>query len=216
MKKLRLLAAIPAAALAAGLWVPAQAAGATMTIMPSVGLTNGQTVVVRGSGYPAGKTVIVIECANLTGPAGCDVQRLATTTVSSSGTFQKSFIVHTGAIGNGRCNPGSTNCTITATTSDQSAHATRHVSFAAPTRTTARYNTTTHVLSATVTSGSRTVAGEVVRLYRRSGTAWVLVATLRTGTHGVVSYHVTRYASYKFVTPKQGNYLGSQSLVIKA
>ncbi len=67
VRKLRSLRCLAAACAAAGLAVfaapAAYAASPSITVDPSTGLADGQSVVVAGNGFPAGKTVYVTECS---------------------------------------------------------------------------------------------------------------------------------------------------------
>jgi hypothetical protein len=109
----RVLSSAAAAALILGglvLTADALTAGAATTVVPSftitpdIGLTNGQTVSLSGSGFTPGASLAGVECnGQATGIAGCDTSSIDPITVTSSGTFTVTFSVMTGTIGNGTC-----------------------------------------------------------------------------------------------------------------
>lgn len=108
--------------LAAGLgalgWVSAASASATVTlsVSPSTGLANGQSVTLSASGLADGSSGNVLECNNATGEptvalgtpvnsdvaVGCTAPALAASALastSSTGTLSKTYSVSTGTIG---------------------------------------------------------------------------------------------------------------------
>lgn len=113
---------VGAVGVAAGaIFVPVTAAHAAtpaITVTPNTGLSDGDSVTVAGTGYTAGATVAVLECAKTpaTASTDCDLTAIATNTatVGADGTFSKAITVHTGTIGTGTCDSTSTTCGITA------------------------------------------------------------------------------------------------------
>jgi hypothetical protein len=79
--------------------------GPGVSLTPSTGLVNGQSVTVAGSGFTAGDTVYAVEClATATTEAGCDTSTAAPLTVSSTGQLSSTYFkVVTGKIGTGSC-----------------------------------------------------------------------------------------------------------------
>lgn len=131
MKKVKFLAVVPVAVAAILAAAPAAFAAASLSVSPSSDLKNGQTVTVKGSGYPANLAVYVLECANLQGSngEGCDLSNLKQVTTSSSGAFTTTLTVKTGTIGNGSCDAGST-CYISAGDAGRQASASTPIKFA--------------------------------------------------------------------------------------
>lgn len=83
--------ATAAAAAAGALWLaagPATAATA-MSVTPSSGLSDGQSVTVSGTGYPAGSTVHVSECTTTDRCSNDSVPA----TAAADGTFSVTFTV---------------------------------------------------------------------------------------------------------------------------
>jgi hypothetical protein len=81
--------------------------GPRITVTPHSGLTEGQTVQVTGSGFPANARVIVLEClAAATGPGDCIVNILnpTITMTDSTGHISRSIQVHTRVNGT-TCSP---------------------------------------------------------------------------------------------------------------
>ncbi len=77
----------------------------TITVTPNIGLTNGQTISISGSGFTAGASLAAVECnGTASTAAGCDTSAIDPVTVGSTGDIAAtSFVVATGAIGNGTC-----------------------------------------------------------------------------------------------------------------
>ena len=77
----------------------------SITISPSIGLTNGQTVTITGTGFSANEaSLVAVECnpaALVVGEAGCNIGSIDPITVNASGDFTSSFVVVTGPIGTG-------------------------------------------------------------------------------------------------------------------
>lgn len=76
----------------------------TISISPSIGLTNGQTVTITGSGFePNEASLNAVECnptALVVGAAGCNIG-INPITPNADGDFTASFTVATGAVGTG-------------------------------------------------------------------------------------------------------------------
>jgi hypothetical protein len=78
------------------------AAGPKMTISPNTGLTNGETVSITGSDYPANEQLGITECANKgaqTGAGDCDLGTIKVTTASATGTVSATYSVALGPFG---------------------------------------------------------------------------------------------------------------------
>ena len=77
------------------------------TVTPDTGLTNGQPVTVRWSGYTAGKVVNILECSHVdvstASSAGCSFAHAAILHPDPTGSGSAVINVGTGAIGNGVC-----------------------------------------------------------------------------------------------------------------
>jgi hypothetical protein len=84
---------------------PASAAGPTVTVSPSSGLTNGQNVTVKGSGFTANyPQMVVVQCAaTATGANGCNVNDVKFPKADANGAFTVTLTV--------RSKFGSTDCT---------------------------------------------------------------------------------------------------------
>jgi Neocarzinostatin family len=102
-----------------------------ITVTPSHGLSDGDSVTVAGANFTAdeGNTVYLVECSGTSGQAACDTVRLAPVTVAPDGTFSGSLTVHMTGIGNGSCASGATNCFITASDAGQVESATASIGF---------------------------------------------------------------------------------------
>jgi hypothetical protein len=106
-----ILAGVLPAAAAAGVLAMATPALAApeLTVSPSTGLTNGQTITLTGSGYKPGSSVFGLQCSGSTpSREACDTSAVKTITVGADGSFTESFTVKTGKIGNGTCDAGDT------------------------------------------------------------------------------------------------------------
>ncbi len=89
----------------------------TVTITPSTGLTNGQTVTVVGKGYtPGAQNIGANECADKgdqTGAGDCDLGGTKTAIPDSSGTVTIQFVVNKGPFGaNNIVCEGATKCLV--------------------------------------------------------------------------------------------------------
>jgi hypothetical protein len=84
---------------------PAAAAGPSITVSPSSGLRNGQTVTVTGAGFtPNYANMVVVQCAaSATGANGCDTNDVKFTKANAQGAFTATLTV--------RSSFGSTDCT---------------------------------------------------------------------------------------------------------
>ena len=85
----------------------------TITVSPSIGLTNAQVVTVTGTGFTPGATVAAVQCNGAaTTEAGCNITSPALIIVNATGGFtDANFAVATGTVGNGACGTTATNAT---------------------------------------------------------------------------------------------------------
>jgi hypothetical protein len=86
----------------------------TISVTPSVGLTNNQVISITGSGFSANESSLVaVECnGGATTEAGCNISAPAPLTVDASGNIAAThFYVSTGTIGNGTCGTSATDAT---------------------------------------------------------------------------------------------------------
>jgi Neocarzinostatin family len=66
----------------------------TLTATPSVGLADGQTIIVTGSGFTPFVGVGMVECQEgATGPSGCDISTLRELATDGSGSFSTPYTV---------------------------------------------------------------------------------------------------------------------------
>jgi hypothetical protein len=66
----------------------------TLTVYPSVGLADGQTITVTGSGFTPFMGVGMVECEQgATGPSGCDLSTLLELGTDASGSFSTPYSV---------------------------------------------------------------------------------------------------------------------------
>lgn len=98
---------------------------------PTTGLKDGSNVSLSGSGWAAGANLYILECSNTSGQAGCDTSHLKTATTTAGGAFTASFSAYTGAVGNGTCKAGSSNCFIAVSDGTAANSAQVKLSFAA-------------------------------------------------------------------------------------
>jgi hypothetical protein len=108
----------------------------TVTITPSTGLTNGQTVTVVGKGYtPGAQNIGANECADKgdqTGAGDCDLGGTKTAIPDSSGTVTIQFVVNKGPFGaNNIVCEGATKCLVSVSelTASPTQVATAEISF---------------------------------------------------------------------------------------
>ncbi len=120
-------------------------AGPAITVTPSTGLTNGESVSVSGSGFTPGDSVYVIECsATATTEAGCNITGASgPVTIDAQGNLPAtSYNVSTGQMGTaGTCGTSSTNlngCVVVVANLTGSDRGVAPITFAlaAPTTTT--------------------------------------------------------------------------------
>jgi hypothetical protein len=105
-------------------------AATTLTATPATGLKDGASVAVHGTGFPASTTIYVLECS-APNQAGCDTAHLTQVMSTAAGVIDTTIVVHTGAIGNGTCAAGSSNCSISAGDAAQTASGSASIAFAA-------------------------------------------------------------------------------------
>ncbi|HEU5034257.1 MAG TPA: neocarzinostatin apoprotein domain-containing protein [Mycobacteriales bacterium] len=208
------------AAAVGAMLTPAQAAGTpafgTMSVAPSTGLHEGDTVSVTGAGFPAGKTVYVVECSALTlDGSGCnqDTTHVSVGVADATGAvtaLQPSFHVFTGTVGTGTCTAGSSNCYLVMTdgaTPDQvTTVAYQSISFASltppaiATALTAKATRTTvpagkhFAIKGQLTAAAKGINGLKVSLFKRANAnhPWRKVTTKTTATLSTVR------GAYKF------------------
>ncbi|MEU0885778.1 enediyne antibiotic chromoprotein [Lentzea sp. NPDC005914] len=74
---------------------PAFAAAPALSVTPSTGLSDGQSVTVTGSGFPAGDAVAAVQCNVPEDPAkiSCNFPDNAQTTTDSDGGFSAALTV---------------------------------------------------------------------------------------------------------------------------
>ncbi len=109
----------------------------SITVTPAMGLKNGQSVTIAGSGFTAGETVYAVEClVTATGAAGCNTGAATPITVNSDGTLPSTtFTVATGTIGTGTCGTTAANahgCAVTVATATGGDAAGAPIAFAIP------------------------------------------------------------------------------------
>lgn len=113
--RLMILLAIAAATLLA-LGGPAAAQdGPTVSVEPSTGLSDGDTVTVTASGFPADSEVFASgQCVTPLEDflAQCDVSNIVPVPLDSSGGATIEVVVHEGPIGTGTCGEGADQCVI--------------------------------------------------------------------------------------------------------
>jgi hypothetical protein len=163
----RLLGVIAAVGMAVGvasfmLVAPATAASPTISVSPTSGLANGQSVTVTLSGYTAKASVAVIQCSPLVATAGqtaCNTAGVKLLTTDASGAATTTLTVVTGQVGTaaGSTCPGPGGvCLITAAnTANQAENASAQVTFATAA-------TPTPVPGATTPSTGKPILGEVL------------------------------------------------------
>jgi hypothetical protein len=85
------------------------------TVTPHSALTNGETVTVQWSGYEAGKTVNVLECAHAPtaaqNEAACGFTNAVLLHADPAGAGSITLKIVTGKVGDGTCD-ASNECTI--------------------------------------------------------------------------------------------------------
>jgi hypothetical protein len=103
----------PASASSATATAPATTAGGTpsttasgtkqqVTVTPATGLKSTQTVVVQASGFSAGESLVVTQCAakgTATGPGDCNLTGMQNVTADASGRVSVGFMVLKGPFG---------------------------------------------------------------------------------------------------------------------
>jgi len=85
----------------------------TVTITPNTGVTNGQVLVVTGTGFSSGGYLAMVECASsATTSAGCNLSAMVTFTVNADGTIPATnFPAQSGTVGNSSCGTSATDAT---------------------------------------------------------------------------------------------------------
>jgi fermentation-respiration switch protein FrsA (DUF1100 family) len=79
-----------------------------MKAVPDSGVLDGQPIHVSWQGFTPGSPLNILECIrNATGPADCDLGHATLFhPAGPNGSGELSFVVHSGPIGRGRCDPG--------------------------------------------------------------------------------------------------------------
>jgi hypothetical protein len=122
--------------LAVGIFGVAGAASSPrVTVNPAVGLRNGQTVLVSGTGFKAKDHVYVVECLRkATGASQCKTLSAIPVTITATGVLPATkFKVATGKIGNGACGTALSNvnsCDISVGNAQGGDSATAPITFA--------------------------------------------------------------------------------------
>jgi hypothetical protein len=85
----------------------------SISISPSIGLTNNQQVTITGTGFaPNEASLVALECVETaTSITGCNTTALDPITVSATGQVTSTFFVATGTIGNGTCGTSAADAT---------------------------------------------------------------------------------------------------------
>lgn len=86
------------------------------TVTPDTGLSNGQTVTVRWSGYTPGKVVNVLQCSKFdiatASSAGCSFTNAKVLHPDPTGSGSLTLQVIAGVVGNGTCDAAHPGCSI--------------------------------------------------------------------------------------------------------
>ncbi|MEP9362934.1 neocarzinostatin apoprotein domain-containing protein [Nocardioides sp. CN2-186] len=191
-----------------------------LTISPTTDVADGTTIAVEGAGFKPASTVYVVQCASHD-QASCDVTNLKAVTPDADGAFSTELTVHTGELGfaGAKCDPGD-ECLIAAgDPSDATNTGSASFTFAAGTKAVATKTTASyakHKIAGTVTAGGKGVKGLDVKIQHLVGKKWKTVATLTTAKGGAfTSKPIDDAGKYRASTPKQGDYKGSTSSVVK-
>lgn len=81
---------------------PAPSGHQKVTVTPATGLTTGQKVLVRASGFSPGESLVVTECASkgtATGPGDCDLAGMQSVASDAGGQVTVEFAVTKGPFG---------------------------------------------------------------------------------------------------------------------
>jgi hypothetical protein len=208
-----------------GTFTFAAAAGPMITLDPSTNVTIGGHITVSGSGFAASQTVNAIECSGASGQVACDTNASGIGQTDASGAFTGVVVpVHSGAVGNGTCNPGQI-CYVAATTdpsgTDPTQRATAPFTFTsgggggtgkAATKTKAAYSAKQHVIAGVVNSGGDGVKGVKTKLEIKKHSDWKVVDHGKTHAGGVVVFdHVTKSGTYEIKALRNHHFKGSTS-----
>jgi len=107
-----------------------------LTVTPSTGLNNGETVIIRGTGFKAKDVVFLVECLRKAqGSAQCRVVGIPpSATITAAGVLVPTkFVVTTGKVGSGVCGTKPTNlssCDLSAGNANGGDSATAPITFA--------------------------------------------------------------------------------------
>ena len=169
---------------AAAIVVPSAAAFGTtpppsITVTPSTGLHDGDTVTVTGQNFPdhPGHPFAIVQCSSLQPDgSGCNTTPSATGTTDGAGNIPAtSVVVHTGTVGNGTCKPGST-CFLVASSdpadpTDLAAVAEHTIKFAALPSVTVKPAKGVHNHQKVTVSGRNFPKGSPLFIVECSGTS---------------------------------------------
>jgi neocarzinostatin family protein len=105
--------ASPAASASAQASKPGAAGGPTAKVLPGSAIRDGQHVQVTATGFTPGRPLIAVLCADKggsTGPADCDLERMASTAADAQGRVHVTLAVRKGPFGADRvvCGAGVT------------------------------------------------------------------------------------------------------------
>ena len=84
------------------------------TATPTTGLTNGESVAVRWSGFTPGKAVNIVECSepNTLDASKCDLKTASLLQPDPTGSGSGSIGIVVGAIGTGTCDAAHSGCIV--------------------------------------------------------------------------------------------------------
>ena len=82
-----------------------------LTVTPATGLSNGKTVIVKGTGFKPKDQVYITECLRTaTGQAGCNIATAVPQFITAAGVLPATkFKLVTGVIGTGKCGTAASN-----------------------------------------------------------------------------------------------------------
>lgn len=203
--------------------------GAAITLTPKTNVKNGSDITVNGTGFAPKAAFYAVECSGTGGQADCDTSALGQGTTDANGNVSGVKVpVHTGAVGDGTCNPGKT-CYIAATTDitgqDSSQQASATFTFGSgsvkpptkhATKTKASYSSKNQEITGAVTSGGAGIKGLKTKLEFKKGSHWKTVDSAKTKAGGKFTFkHVSTSGVYKVKALKKGKFKGSTSKKIK-
>ncbi|MCU1362667.1 MAG: hypothetical protein JWM55_495 [Acidimicrobiaceae bacterium] len=183
----------------------------SITITPSIGLSNNQQITIDGTGFaPSQTSLVALECdRTATSPAGCSATSVPLS-VNPVGQFTSTLTVTTGAIGNGTCGTTTTDaaCEIAvASTSTNSFVTLASIAFASGPGVALAPSTNLHNgETVTITGVDFTPGDKVYALECLTGVASEAACDTGTATPITVSATGTLPStSFKVVTGTVGN-----------